>query len=158
VSTVLARRVASTPLRTASQTWAKITEILAPDPASSARAELLKAAGVACSSISSEATRDAAIVVRGAGPRVRIYCVFDNDAITGDDVTEDALPRSPMDGDWRMSIPCLPEDVAWSSKQLASMSPRISARAMDEDVEEEDAGSNTATPALTINAAEFLKP
>jgi len=158
MSTVLARRVASTPVRTASQTWSKITEILAPDPASAVHAELRKAAGVACASISSEATRDAAIIVWGAGPRVRVYCVFDDDAITGEDVSEDALPRSPTDGDWRMSIPCLPEDVPWSSNRLASVSTRISARAMDEDVEDEETAAKAAAPPLTVNLAEFLKP
>ena len=69
MSTVLARRVASSPVRTAAQTWAKIVEIIAPDPQSTARKELAKAAGVACASISSEATKDAAIVVWGGGPR-----------------------------------------------------------------------------------------
>lgn len=158
MSTVLARRVASTPLRTASQTWLKITEILAPDPASAARAELRNAAGVACASISSEATRDDAIVVWGAGPRVRIYCVFDDDAITGDDVSEDPLLKSPTDGDWKMSIPCLPEDVTWSTSRLASASTRITARAVDEDVDDEEATSKTDAPQLTVNVAEFLKP
>jgi hypothetical protein len=158
MSTVIARRVASTPLRTASQTWTKIIEILAPDPASTARAELRSAAGVACASISSEATRDAAIVVWGAGPRVRIYCVFDDDAITGDDVNEDVLTRSATDGDWKMSIPCQPEDVSWSSNKLATVSDRISARAPDEDVEDDDTDSTASTPALTINLGEFFKP
>lgn len=37
MSTVLARRVASSPIRTAAQTWAKIVEIIAPDPQSPAR-------------------------------------------------------------------------------------------------------------------------
>jgi hypothetical protein len=157
MSNVVARRVASTPVRTASQTWTIISEILAPDPNSTAHAELRSVAGVACSSISSEATRDAAIVVWGAGPRVRVYCLFDEDAITGEDVNEDALAKSSTDGDWRMSIPCLPEDVAWSSRQLASLSGRISARSMDEDVKDDESESATATTALTINAAEFLK-
>ena len=157
MSTVVARRVASTPVRTASQTWTKITEILAPDPNSTARAELRSVAGVACSSISSEATRDAAIVVWGAGPRVRVYCLFDEEAITGEEVNEDALVKPATDGDWKTSIPCLPEDVAWSSKQLASLSGRISARSMDEDVKDDEFESTAATTALTINAAEFLK-
>lgn len=157
MSAVIARRVASTPSRTASQTWTKIIEILAPDPASAARAELRNAAGVARASISSEATRDAAVVVWGAGPRVRIYCVFDDDAITGDDVNEDALPRSATDGDWHMSIPCQKEDVFWSSSKLATISDRISARAPDEDVED-DTDSRASAPPLTINLGEFFKP
>ncbi len=157
MSAVIARRVASTPLRTASQTWTKIIEILAPDPASAACAELRNTAGVACASISSEATRDAAIVVWGAGPRVRIYCVFDDEAITGDDVNEDALPRSATEGDWQMSIPCQKEDVSWSSSKLATVSDRISARAPDEDVED-DTDSRASAPPLTINPGEFFKP
>jgi hypothetical protein len=155
MSTVSARRVASTPVRTAAKTWEKIVEIVAPDAKSPARAELAKAAGVACSSISSEATKDAAIVVWGGGPRVRIYCVFDEDAITQDDVNEDPLPKSPTEGDWKMSIPCLTEDVKWSAANLGS--GRVSARAFDEDVEDEPAKAAAAPSAMTINLGEFLK-
>jgi len=158
VSTVLARRVASTPLRTASQTWERIIEILAPDPRSDARTILRKAAGVACASIASEATRDAAVVVWGAGPRVRVYCIYDDDAVTGDGVNEDRLPKSSTDGDWKMSIPCLAEDVAWSSKQLASVSDRITAHSMEEDVDDDDKAAKGAAPARSINREEFLKP
>src|SRR5690349_22714321 len=48
-------------------------------PQSAAREELACAAGVACAAIASEATKDAAFVVWGGGPRVRIYNVFDED-------------------------------------------------------------------------------
>src|SRR5215468_7121582 len=120
MSTIIARRVASTPTRTATETWAKIVELVAPDPNSPARKELAAAGGVVRSSISSEAIRDSAIVVWGGGLRVRIYCLFDEDAITKDDANEDPLPKSPTEGDWKMSIPCLPEDVAWSNTNLAS--------------------------------------
>ncbi len=157
MSTVIARRVASTPTRTAAQTWAKIVELFAPDPNSPQRKELALAAGVACSSISSEATKDAAIVVWGGGPRVRVYCLFDEDAITQDDVNEDALPRAPTEGDWRMSIPCLPEDVAWSKANLASGSSRISVRSMDEDVADEEAKAAEAPTSMNINLSEFMK-
>jgi hypothetical protein len=91
---VLVRRVAATPVRTASQTWARIVEIVAPDPSSAARQALAKAAGVACASISSEVTKDAPIVIWGEGPRVRLYCVFDEEAITQEGVNEDALPKT----------------------------------------------------------------
>ena len=88
---------------------------------------------------------------------MRVYCLFDEEAITGEEVNEDALVKPATDGDWKTSIPCLPEDVAWSSKQLASLSGRISARSMDEDVKDDERESTAATTALTINAAEFLK-
>ena len=87
---------------------------------------------------------------------MRIYCVFDDDAITGDDVNEGPLPRSATDGDWKMSIPCQPEDVAWSSSKLATVSDRVSARAPDDDVEDDATSSKTA-PSMTINTSEFFK-
>lgn len=157
MSTVAARRVASTPTRTAARTWEKIVQILAPDPRSPAREELAKAAGVACASISSEAIKDAAIVVWGGGPRVRVYGAFDEDAIIGDGVNEDALAKSPTEGDWKMSIPCPPEDVKWSNGKLAAVSKRITARSLEDDIEDEQSESAPAAGSLTINAEEFLK-
>lgn len=158
MSTVMARRVASTPTRNATETWTKIMDIVAPDPASDARKELAKATGVACSSIASEATKDAPIVIWGGGPRVRVYCVFDDDAITQDNINEDALPKSPTQGDWRMSVPCLPEDLAWSNAKLAGASGRFTARSMDEEVEDDEPkAAAAAVVPISINLGEFLK-
>jgi hypothetical protein len=157
MSTLMARRIISTPVRTASETWQKIASLLAPDPFSDARKEIEKVAGVACASISSEATKDAPIVVWGGGPRVRVYCLFDDDAITGENASEDALPKSPTDGNWKMSIPCPPEDVKWSSTKLASVSTRISARSPEEDVPDEMSQARLPAQALSINPDEFLK-
>lgn len=156
MSTVLARRVASTPVRTAVQTWASIVEIIAPDPESPARKELAKVAGTACASIASEAPKEAPMVIWGGGPRVRVYCVFDEDAVTQDGLNEDALPKSPTEGDWRMSIPFVAEDVAWSGASLAAASSRISARSVDDDVADEEPLAASATP-LSIDLTEFLK-
>ena len=156
MSTVLARRVASTPVRTAVETWARIVDIIAPDPESPARKEMAKVVGTACASIASEAPKEAPIVIWGGGPRVRVYCVFDEDAITQDGLNEDALPKSPTEGDWRMSIPFLAEDVAWSGASLAAVSSRVSARSVDDDVADEEPLAASATP-LSLNLAEFLK-
>lgn len=157
MSTVMARRVAATPIRSAAETWEKIVEVLAPEPESVARKELVKAEGVACASISSEATKDAPIVVWGGGPRVRVYCVFDEDAVTGDGVNEGALPGSPTKGDWKMSIPCPPEDVAWSNHKLATFSSRISARSLEEDVADDQSEESAGSVSSAINLDEFLK-
>jgi hypothetical protein len=156
MSTVLARRFASTPVRTAAQTWDAIVALIAPDPQSAARKELTKATGVACASIASEAIKDAPIVIWGNGPRVRVYGVFDEDAITQDSVNEGSLPQSPTDGDWQMSIPCQTEDVTWSSNNLA-VSARISARGVDDELEEEESATADTKSSLSINLSEFLK-
>lgn len=60
--TIVARRVASNPVRTANQTWSVITDILAPRD-SAARKELARIGGVACSLIASESTEKDAMVV-----------------------------------------------------------------------------------------------
>ena len=88
---------------------------------------------------------------------MRVYCVFDDDAITNDGVNEDPLPKSPTEGDWRMSIPCLSEDVEWSRGKLTAVSSRISARSVDEDVADDKAAADAAAPAIGINLGEFLK-
>lgn len=157
MSTVVARRVVATPVRDATQTWDTICVLLAPDASSDARKELVKASGVACAAIASEATRDAAIVVWGGGLRVRVYCLFDDDAVTGDDKNEDALPTSAVQGDWKMSIPCLTEDVAWSQRKLSGSCTRVLARSMDDDIEDAAKTDAANTAGFSINMAEFLK-
>jgi hypothetical protein len=158
MSALLARRVASTPVRTTAETWAKIVELVAPDPQSAARKELAGVTGAACAAIASEALKDAPVVVFGGGPRIRIYCVFDEDAITNEGINEDALPKSPTEGgDWRISIPYLAEDVAWASAGLATASARIAARSVDHEVDDEVSDAAAAKSSLSINMSEFEK-
>jgi hypothetical protein len=146
MSTVLARRVASTPVRTVADTWRKSSRSSRPIPP----------ARPACASIASEVPKEVPIVIWGGGPRVRFYCVFDEDAITKDGVNEDALPKSPAEGDWRMSVPFLAEDVTWSGASLAAASSRVSARSVDDEVADDEPVAAEAAP-LSINLAEFLK-
>jgi hypothetical protein len=159
MSTVIARRIASTPVRTASETWERIVSLLAADSTGdSVRSELTKAAGVACASISSEAPKEAPIVVWGGGARVRVYCVFGDDAITGEETNEDSLPVSATKDDWKMSIPCKPEDLTWSQRKLNAVSSRISARSTEDPVPDDSIDSAAAHHVLSINLSEFLNP
>lgn len=156
MTTVVSRRVASTPARTASDTWKRIVEILAPDSNSAARKELESVAGVACSSIASEALKNDGVVVQGSGPRVRVYCVFGDDAVSGDGVDEDALAKSPTAGDWSLSLPCNADDLKWSQAALAKLSTRITARSVGDEVPERSAGTK-AVAERTINIDEFRR-
>lgn len=80
--TVLARTIRATPHRPADEAWEVIVGLLAPT-AGQARDELMRVGGVASSLIASEAPKEDAMVVWGAGPRVRVYCLFGEDAVTG---------------------------------------------------------------------------
>ena len=153
--TVLARRFISIPERTASVTWTAIVSLLAPDEDSAAAAELRSISGIASSLISREAMT-APIVVWGAGPRVRVYCLYNEDAVEGDDANEAALSFNPTDGDWNMSLPCPAEDLAWVKNALIAKSKRISARDMettlDGDGGEESSRTSTAETAIDLEA------
>jgi hypothetical protein len=155
---VVARRIRATPGRSASDAWQLIVDLLAPKDGP-ARRELLGVEGIASSIISTEAPKDAAMVVRGKGPRVRIYCLYDEAAISGDDANEAALAECPTDGDWIMSLPADADEVAWIRDALAKQSTRVTVREKSEafdagEGESKQAGNSEAT----INMEAFFRP
>src|SRR3546814_5263395 len=83
MSTVASRTFKSTPERDASRTWTAIVDLLTQGKTGDARTELLAVTGVAASVIADQAPKDAAITVTCDGPRTRIYCLYDDDAIEG---------------------------------------------------------------------------
>lgn len=155
--TVVARRVKATPARSASDAWQVIVDLLAPMD-SAARSELLRVEGVASSMIASQATKAAPIVVYGNGPRVRIYCLFGDDAIEGEQANEERLASCPTEGDWSLSLPAPADDLKWVREALAKRSTRVTARDESEPVEasSEDEGDRKAAAAIDREA--FLRP
>ena len=122
--TVVARRFAASPIRTASETWNAIINLISTE-GSDARKELESVRGVMASLIADEAPRDAAIVVAGNGPRLRIYCLYGSDAVDGDDRDERALSWEPVEGDWSMQVPCDGDDLEWVKTAIEKASSRI---------------------------------
>ena len=155
MSTRVRRSVASTPQRTAMETWERICDLLAPNPTSDARKELAKVAGVAASSISSEGPKDDPIVVHGCGPRVHVYCIYGEDAVTGDGVEEEPLSSNPTGGEWRMSIPVPKEDLAWSERKLKADSTRVTARPVGEELKGQEVAAERGDVAIDLQ--EFMK-
>lgn len=135
--TVVARTFVSIPQRSASATWEAIVQLIAPDTKSAARRELHAVAGAVSSCIADAALTNDPLVVYGAGPRVRIYALYGDDAIEGDGAHESPLSFVPTDGDWRMSLPCLAEDLAWVERSLQAVSSRVTARALGEPLAED---------------------
>jgi hypothetical protein len=147
--TVVARRFVSIPERSATATWSAISQLLAPKTDSAAAAELRSVAGVAASLISREAMTSP-IVVWGAGPRVRIYCLYNDDAVEGDDANETTLSFDPTDGEWYMSLPCPEEDLSWVQNALKNKSKRITPRDMDMALDSEEEESSKSSAAETV--------
>lgn len=154
MSTVASRTFRSTPHRDAAATWNAIVELLTQSRSGAARSELLGVSGTAASIIADQAPKDAPIIVTCDGPRTRIYCIYDEDAVDGSDASENALGFDPLKGDWRVSLPCSAEDLAWVQRSLAQKSTRITARGPDEAAA--DQSEKAASAALTIDPKGFL--
>lgn len=155
--TVISRRIAATPARSASEAWALIVNLLAPAADSPARGELEAIAGVASCLIAEEAMKDAACAVYGSGPRVRLYCLYAQDAITGENANEAALTFTPTEGSWRMSLPCPSDDLAWVQATLSKQSTHVVARDMTVGVDDEPTEAASSGKTATVNVEVFLK-
>lgn len=156
MSTVASRTFRSTPGRDALETWTAIVDLLTKGAASPARAELLVVGGIAASVIADQAPKSSAITVTCDGPRTRVYCLYDHDAIDGADANEDALGYDPLNGDWRVSLPCLSDDLAWVQAALKKHSSRITARDRDDAVKDAGNAATAAMQTLTLDPKGFL--
>ena len=155
MSTVASRTFRSTPERDASRTWTTIVDLLTRGQRGAARDELISVSGIAASVIADQAPKDAAITVTCDGPRTRIYCIYDDDAVEGSDSNEEPLGFDPLRGDWRVSLPCVAEDLAWVQKALKKHGDRVTARDLDAAVGSDDAKAEKIQ-ALILDTKGFL--
>lgn len=148
MSTIIVRKIRSAPHRPAAETWGVISELLLQG-SSNCAAELDSAAGIIASTIVDLVPEKSAIVVIGNGPRVRFYCLYGDDAISGDDANEDALPVKPLEGDWKICVPFVPDEVEWARSALKKVSSRI--LAYDSKVGLDGSEKAAATPEAVID-------
>lgn len=158
-ASVIARRIIATPERHASEAWSVMVKLLAPDTGSDAHKELSSVAGIVASLISDEAFKNAPAVMRGKGPRIRLYCLHDEEAISGDNASEAALATVPTEDDWKLSLPCPIDDLSWVQAALKQKSTRITARDLSEPVtdDEEESKSDSASNSIAINREAFFR-
>jgi len=155
---IVARRIRSTPVRSAMDTWKLVTALISRH-GSGAREELERVAGVAASLIADEAPREAPIVVAGCGPRLRIYCLFGEDAIVDDNSDEADLTWNPTEDDWKMWLPSSSEDIDWVKATLAKHAKRILAYDLDKKEAVGEAAEHAGRRSeLSVNVEAFRKP
>ena len=157
MSSVYSRTIRSTPQRDALDTWHVIVALLTQGRLGATRNELLAVAGTASSLIADQSPKDAPIVVTCEGPRTRIYCLYDEDAIDGDQANEDGLGFDPLKGEWAISLPAHKDELAWVQAALKRHSSRITARDQVAGLATE-AASTSFTQPLTLDLGGFLKP
>lgn len=158
MSTVASRRLVSIPQRDAASTWRAIVDLLTRGQASPERTELLAVSGIAASIITDKAPEKAAIVVTCGGPRTRIYCLYDEDAVDGTDKNEDPLGYSALSGDWRVSLPCSAADLTWVQRALKAQSARISARDEAETLKADEESDSKGGAVLSVDIERFMRP
>lgn len=153
MSTVASRTFRSTPHRDAMDTWLAIVDLLTRMQSTGAKDTLLAVKGIAASVIADQAPKDAPIVTTCDGPRTRIYCLYDEDAIDGTGENEAALGFDPLNGDWAISLPCQDSDLSWVQTALKKHGDRITARSVNEAVSD---SKNMGASALVFDQTGFL--
>jgi hypothetical protein len=144
MSTVASRNFRSTPHRDSMDTWLAIVELLTRGESTGARAILLAVKGIVASVIADQAPKGAPIVATCDGPRTRVYCIYDDDAIDGTGENEAQLGYDPLKGDWALSLPCQDSDLTWVQAALKAHSDRVTARSINDKVVETAKSSNAA--------------
>jgi hypothetical protein len=159
--TTVARRVAAIPVRTSTETWHTICDLLA-SPGTAAHDDLVGISSIAAVLIAEEYTIAAPIVVTASGsPRVRVYTVHGGDAPDAEaDESPLALPPCEND-DWTVSLPCAEVDLTEMTAAL-SESSRFTVRDVNHgmqlvrDSKSAEPGTSSLQP--IINLAEMERP
>lgn len=144
------RDIASVPARSAKETWQAIVDLVTSTD-SVDRRQLDAAGSIMESLIADELPAGVPIVFKGSGPRVLIYCLYNEAAIEAG-LGIDALTAKPTAGDWRVTAPCEDADVDWMNKALKARAPRVVVHAANEAPNDaEGAGVEPAARALEID-------
>lgn len=140
------RDVASVPLRSAKETWDAIIDLVSGSGTVDGD-QLEDARSVMECVIADEQPGTVPIVLKGGGPRVVIYCVYNEDAMeVGLDV--DKLIDVPTAGNWRLMAPCEEEDKEWMNNSLKENANRVTVYAANEPPMEEE--EETAEPSSVL--------
>ncbi len=131
----MARRFAARPVRTSIEAWAAVRDALCQDN-NPAAAEFDRIQGVAASVISSNLPATHPFVFIGEGPRVRVYMVYNNQALNGGDLDESPLVSNPFESSWTGWVPASPDEIDRVQTHLRRLSDRFVAYDVDHDLPE----------------------
>jgi hypothetical protein len=162
MSTIVARRYLASPVRLSSAVWREITLLIAQAD-SSAQAEFDKVKGVASNLINEQALENYPLVVKNKGPRLRVYCLYGENAMDGGDQNEDSLSWNPTANAWHAFLPCLPSEVEEMKRIIAGKSKKFTVYDIEQgmpDAEEEDDSVEASKEAAktTVNWGAFNEP
>ena len=149
------RDIASIPLRSAKDTWRVIIDLVTGAETVD-RKQLNEAAGVMESLIADEQPASVPIVFKGTGPRIVIYCLYNEDAMEAG-LGIDPLTTNPTACDWRATAPCEVEDADWMNRTLKTRAPRITVHDVNEAPKEEESNEVKSSAAFEIDWGALVK-
>lgn len=149
----IVRKIASSPKRTAVEVWETICKMIS-DQSSDTIKVLESVTGISSAIISDEIPKDTPIILVGKGPRVRIYCVYGEDALSEDNCNEYSLIQKPTSGNWHMYLPCNQEDMPWLTEALSIISDSITVYDKEKELNVEKQPEEPK--GLTIDPSSFL--
>jgi hypothetical protein len=151
---VITRKFSACPVRTAANAWNTIVDVIASASAN-ARSELLKIEGIAASIISDATPEKNPIIVIGSGPRLRIYCLYEQGST--EDKNESALNWNPFEGDWEIHLPADKEELSWVRKALSGKGTRFKVyeAGTTPALEDEDKSAGQQSRELTIDISKL---
>jgi hypothetical protein len=148
--TVVVRRINANPVRTGTEAWEFIVDLIST-PNSDARAELKKAEGFGASVIAEEYPKEKPIVVVNEGPRLRVYCLYGEVAIAGDNSDESGLSWNATHGDWAIYLPVSEGDLKWMKESLSKLSSKVIPYGPDDQIANEINRPSSTGKDLKIN-------
>ncbi len=136
---LVARKFNASPARLSSATWKAITEVVCKNDAVATK-EFTSVAGLASSLINDRRFLENPLVVKNEGPRLRVYCLYGEDAVTGEDSNEDELSWQPTTKQWHAFLPCSADELKELTAILRGKSVKFSlydvAKGIPDDADE----------------------
>lgn len=157
MSSVVSRTFRSSPHRSGSETWDAIIALLGRGKSTPAVDELNSVRGTATMLIIEQSFKEAPMVVTCDGPRTRVRCVYDDEALDDSAADENPLGFDPLQGDWEVSLPCPAEDLEWVQRALREKSTRINARDAAQGIALPETAAKSAALGVQVDLKELLK-
>ena len=158
MSTVVARRILASPARLSSAVWQKITDLVTNGDSASV-AEFTKVKGIGSCLINDEVLEKYPLVVKNKGPRLRVYCLYGEDAVSTEEKNEETLSWSPTAESWHAFLPCLSGDLEEMAKLLAGKSKKFSVYDVEKGMPDDDPGADESSveddKMITVNWSNF---
>lgn len=152
---VIARKFNASPARLPSETWSAIAALICGSDGK-ALAEFAAVIGIGSSLLNDRLFEGDPMVVVSKGPRLRVYCLYGEDAMSGEDASEETLSWKPTEDEWHVFIPCTADELKETTKALKSKSAKFSAYDIEvglpEDAKEHAENSDSAKATIDLSA------